>query len=332
MLPRQIEYMLLFFDALGYNSGSTELSNNRRAATIINIIHLLMLAFFTFVKVHFVVGLLAWYRLMEVINFTLQFSAVLYGYWFIIFDSMLHREEHCNFWALIQRTSTLYSQQYNLSLRCYVLKVFEYFFVSFLCVTTMTSISDEQMSHFDFVYHSIINVCAIRAFYYVFCLEMLHFQLKNIDELIMQMRNEVHFAIQSHRFKSIREFYHNTYEMANFLNKIFSFSQIVIVSFCFHHIFFHMNWFYVHFGTLSMAELLSKCCPNLSNTEKNSSEPHGFVSFFQPSQFISQIQRCWYCISLKVRHNAILWYGVCECPPLKGNYKISCSDKLLIWF
>lgn len=258
MLPKRIEYILILFDAFGYNSGSTKLSNSRKAALIIYTMNLSMLLYFTFVKVQFIFALLSWYHLMEVINYTLQYSAGLYAYWFIILDSILHRELHHNFWLILHRMNMLNSHQHNFSVRCCVLKFLEYLLVSLMCVITMLLISVGKANQFAFSYHSVISICAVRVFYYVFCLEILHFHLTIVDENIIKNKNKLRFLITTHRLKWIRELYSKCYEMTICLNKTFSFSQIVVVSFCFHQILSNLNWFYMYLAHLSMVKTLSE--------------------------------------------------------------------------
>lgn len=252
MLSNRMEYMLIFFDVFGYNTGATKLSNYQRAASFILITHVLMLVYFTYAKVHLAFELLALYQILDVINFLLQFSAGLYTYWIIIFDSVLYRKDHQNFWEIISKINSLCTPQNRFTFRCYLLKLWEYFSFTIVCVVVMISESGVQLSKIAFLYHVIVKICEVRIFYYIFCLEIFHFHLTTINNDLRKNKKKLHFLIKTHRLKWIREYYSYVHQMTSYFNEVFSWSQMAVISFCFCLICSTFNWIYVHYKDLSI--------------------------------------------------------------------------------
>lgn len=265
MLPKAVEYMLNIFDTFGYNSGSTKLSNCWKAASIIYFMHISMLAYFTYAKIHLTLELIAWYRLIDVINFLLQYSAGLYAYWVIILDSFLRRKEHRYFWEIIKKMSKYRKEEHSFTIRCYLFKFVEYFSFTLVSVVVMILESgEEHLNKIVFLYHVIVKICEMRLFYYMFCLELLHFQLTTINDMLKNIQ-QLNISMKSHRLKCIREYYRYAYEMTNYLNEVFSLSQIAAVSFCFYLICTSLNWYYGHYKELSIINSQSKSQPISSN-------------------------------------------------------------------
>lgn len=130
MLPERIEDMLTFFDACGYNTGSSRLSQNRKVAILIHFVHFSVAVFFSLCLIHSTIWLLPAMRFVGLLNYVLQISTAIFTYWFIIFDSLLRWQKHQQFWRIFQKTYESYSPQCSFKLRLYLIKFVQFFSAS----------------------------------------------------------------------------------------------------------------------------------------------------------------------------------------------------------
>lgn len=102
-------------------------------------------------------------------------------------------------------------------------------------------------------------MCEIRVFYYIFCIEVLHSQFRNIEHEFRTHEIKIDFSTDLEVFKRIRAHYQGTvYQMANLLNEIFGLSQVTGISFCFYIVLTEMNYLLVHYNDLSTVNTLGK--------------------------------------------------------------------------
>lgn len=263
MFPRRVKYMLTVFDAFGYNSGSSPLSSHRRTANLICIVHILLALCFTCFTFYLKMQLSSFQRLVELLNHLLQYSSTIYMYWFTIFDSFRRWREHQRFWAIFQKINDNFQSQRDFTYRTLILKFL------LIVLTTTASLLISQLTakiHISMnvilvINLTLIKLCQIRIFYYLFCLEAINFQLKSIEIALREMCEGVNFTSHSndvHRFKWMQQYYHCVYEMAHLSNDIFNWSQVAAVSFCFYAILTDLNWFSVNFRDIPSGHLIGK--------------------------------------------------------------------------
>lgn len=240
MLPHKIVSVLNFFDCFGYKSGSSNLFKQQKLSHCVIIGHICMAALFTTYEMYLAIQMYLELPMIEVINDTLQFSFGVYTYWSIIYDSIFHRREHRQFWLALQRIyrnrfchRDMQFRKLLLVFKVYVIIVDSAFLLNFLLDRGEHSI----VSTIDYaIYMALDNICQIRICYYIFCSEVLCFQLKMIaDEL------------KSHQFKRTREYYEHIYEMHLNLNSIFGCSNVTLTLYGFYKPMTEINWFYAHF-------------------------------------------------------------------------------------
>lgn len=107
------------------------------------------------------------------------------------------------------------------------------------------------------LYMIMVKVCNLRVFYYIFCVEILNFQIKTVDseyELIKIPRGNT--SIYWHRLTWIRWHYQCIYEMSQLLNEVFGFSNVATISFCFYFLLSNVNWYYTQFNGFSIINVL----------------------------------------------------------------------------
>lgn len=241
MLSKQIQFVLKYFDACGFNSGQSKLSNSQRAVYITNTTHILMAIFFSLFKIRMIVMLFSAHRFAFAINFILQYSAALYTYWCIILDSNLQDREHRQFWKFVQLIDQLYNPQNDFSFTCCILKFFFCFFISAVAILMALVIGNSSDIEVVFMYIFLIKISEARIFYCILCVEILRFKLNTIDNALTDLR----------QFKSIREYYYCVYEIASLLNDVFGVSQVAAILFCFYFFLADVNWLYIHFTNQS---------------------------------------------------------------------------------
>lgn len=255
MLPNRIEYLLIFFDAFGYNSGWTKLTRNRKTARFIYIAHFLLAIIYGIRIIIFAIAFFSGYKSVDLINSMLQYFSALLAYWFIVCDSVFYNREHSHFWELMGKINIFRSESYGFSFFCFVMTFAVYFITTISCLLTFIVASDDRIQFqqviYAFVYQILIKMCEIRVFYYIFCVNELHNQLKTID-------NEFK-SIEPRNLKSIRSRYDSIYEMANLLNEMFGLSQVFGVSYCFYVVLSEINYIIAHYNHSPALSVLGKC-------------------------------------------------------------------------
>lgn len=241
MLSKQIECVLKYFDACGFNSGQSKLSSSQRAVYITNTTHILMAVFFSLFKIRMILKLFSAQKLVLAINFILQYSAALYTYWCIILDSNLQDRKHRHFWKIVHLIDEFYFPQNDFSSTCFILKFFFCFFTSAVAILMVLVLGDPLDKEILFMYIFLIKISEARIFYCILCVEISRFQMKTIDDALTDFC----------QLKSIREYYYCVYEMTNLLNDVFGLSQVAAILFCFYFFLADVNWIYIHFTNQS---------------------------------------------------------------------------------
>lgn len=266
MLPKRIECFLKVFDAFGFNTQATSLSNGQKLSHSINWTHILIAVLLIINEVIFFSSFYYYYGLYETLNEIVECSASLCGYWLIIFDSLLYRRAHRRFWMIFQRINKPIHRHSNVIPRSYVIKIVEFYTANILisCISWQTLPGSSFLSYVIYIFP--IKICQLRLFYYVFCLEIVLYEMKMLQNEIKHMDNianccsnadrmDPSSSFESHRIKWARK-YDSIEEMVNLLNEIFGFSQVGTVLFCFYVQFTDLNYFYIHFDELKIKKAI----------------------------------------------------------------------------
>lgn len=259
MLPSRILFILNFYDLFGYNSG-VGWTKCHLVANIIYVQHIIFAMLFTLYKIRLTLGLLHAMQWIEFFNQMLKYSAALNAYWLIVLDSIFYRRQHQRFWNILQTISIEFAHQNDFKIGLYILKVISYFSmvvtsVSIVSITTdlTAGLGETVFLHFIFL----IKMCQLRVFYYIFCIDTLHFQFKMIEREL-KLVNRWNLKHPAYTFRWIRRYYYCIYEMSTLLNQVFGWNQVVVVSFCFYFFLTDLNWVYTHYLQLTFSQLLSK--------------------------------------------------------------------------
>lgn len=267
MVPNQIVRMLNVFDFFGYNSGWSQLSKHKRNAYLIYAVHILVATFFIFYEFRMAKIYFSRMILSEAISECLQYTAALYTYWMIIFDSFFHHQTHKQFWNTVHYIDQHFHDQIDFHFRSYMIK-----FIVFL-IKTMLSVVIRMMGNsfagfeIDTPFVTLFTICDFRMFYYLFCLEVVYFQLEMIELKSERLKSSLHpnhgeiskrrtyrsiahfdiISCKSQHMKWIRDYFHCVHEMVCLLNKIFGWSNVATISLCFCFLLTEIYWYYVHY-------------------------------------------------------------------------------------
>lgn len=257
MLPIEMVRILSCFDGFGYDTGTTALSRHRVIRNFIYSMHILLVIIFTLYKIHITIEIYSWLNLVEVINESLQYSSAIYTYWIIILDSMAQRREHRHFWNVYQEICDRFCSDATFT-QHYIRKFGGYFVFS-----TTLFISINLFSSIDsfvpiFMYLAMITICKCRIFYYLFCLETIYFQLQVIERKIIGVKYILRTSNQLVRLRWIREYYQCIYQMTVRLHKVFGWSQVAAILFCFYTLLTYLNWFNAHYHELNHIQQIRK--------------------------------------------------------------------------
>lgn len=264
MLPKQIVCILSFFDILGYYTESSALTKYRKLQLLLFTIQILLATDFTLYQFRLAIELCKFLGPLETANEMLQYTMGLCTYWLIIFDSFLYRRKHQHFWKILERIDAHFCKQF-ISFRVYLCKVFEFFLVSSVLYTLSYIFRAIPQIDGVLIYLALIAVCQFRFFYYVFCLEVVNWQLQMIQRELVIMKQcavvsggggvsdaalRIHKSIAYFNVKRlhwVNEYYGCIIEMTELLNIIFNWSQFALILFGFYSLLTDLNWCYASF-------------------------------------------------------------------------------------
>lgn len=246
MLPLQVSFILKMFDVWGFDTGLTTISKNRQICACIHFLHIAFAILLTMYKFYLIIEMLALVGTLRMINELIQYSAALYLYWLLIFDSIVHRKRHHYFWKIHK-----YFCSQTMKFRRYLLKFFEFFPINIFLYTMVYATNSFPDSSSVFVFLFIITICQFRIFYYLFCVEVVKCHLRRFENDVFRLKNRLNFGNKSQvfrfelrRLKWIRNYFHSTHVMMEVLNDTFGWSQVAAVSFCFYSFATDLNWLY----------------------------------------------------------------------------------------
>lgn len=261
MLPTQIVHILNFFDVCGYRTESSSLSKYRRIQILIFIIQFSWAVFLTVHELNIFVQFYPILGLLRTINELVQYSAGLFTFWLIIFDSFSKRHKHRCFWKIIERYSYTQVSFYRVYL-CKLIESFLATIISYFSVSLSNTYPNISVASF-FV---LATICQLRTFYYMFCLEVVNSQLKAIEKEIIIMKSRFN-GLHSERFKWVNEYLGRVNQMTELLNDIFGWSQVSSILFWFYSFLTDLNWLYGSFDLLSITQISSKLLFQNMHTE-----------------------------------------------------------------
>lgn len=269
MLPSSWSKILYIFDVFNFNSGQTKFSSNIHLAHFICVIHLSIATFAT-IFIYTIVEFLSPKEYVEVVSELLQYLAVLFTYWSIIFDTIFHRQVQQRFWNKLKWVDQRIFSQSSLKYRNFLMKFVEFFTMQMCMLVISVAVTINNIK-IDFMYNLLFEIIEMRLFYYLFCLEILTFQLeyienelKNIQSVInipklrlLNIRNSI-YTFELKRLKWIRNNVFYLHEITVDLNEFFGWSHVATILALFYLFLSQINWCYVHLDEYPMVFQTSK--------------------------------------------------------------------------
>lgn len=250
MLPSRIVHVLNFFDVCGYRTGSSSLTKYGKIQFLILILHIALLVFFTIHQFQAYVALYPQIGILETLNIVVQYSIELYTYCQIILDSFLNRQQHLCFWEKFQTININFHAQ-MVFLNGYLCKFIEFSIITNILYVLIYSVKGLPASGPVFCFFILIIICQLRVFYYSFCLDVIHWQLKMIENEFKVVQSSSSTVA---RLKRINVYYDCVMDMIELLNEIFGWSQITTILCCFYSLLTDLNWLYANFDKFSIAQ------------------------------------------------------------------------------
>lgn len=185
MIQAHILLILSFFDVCGFNSGSSKVSKNVFSVYFIYLIHVVIVILATLFISYLAIEYYSSINMIEATSEFLQYFTALCSYWLIIVDSFVHRQAHKEFWNILYRIDTRFCDQQNLSLRTFMWKFIQFFTTTNTILVVRLVLGTVELT-IDIVYSLLFQMCQLRIFYYLFCLEVIQYQLTAIENRLEQ--------------------------------------------------------------------------------------------------------------------------------------------------
>lgn len=246
MLCNHLKNLLNFFDGLGYNSGSSDLSSSKTLVIFCNFLQICLSVAFESFQVHIVLLYLHQRRMIVLLNQQLQYSVAFSTFVFIIFDSIYQRKNHHKFWKIVQWIDQHFACQNNFNCFWFIFNFFSFFFISTFCILTIYVIHDCAIEIDIFVYFFINKICQFRIFYFILCVDVLFYQLKVLKNMLASITGNFYGESQTHRLKWARLYFKCIYDMATHLNEVFGLSNVAVFLFCFVFFLTDLNWVHTY--------------------------------------------------------------------------------------
>lgn len=265
MLPVKIVRLLNFFDFCGYNTASSKYSHYPNFNKNILLGHITLALILTTFYYYLWTSYLSTQDLLSIIIESLQYLAGLLTYWLIIWDSIAYRLEHQRFWSILRLIDRCYCGQSRFTFRNYKFKFIEFFSVMILiyivrCITA-------SWYHIIWAYLTLFLICNTRSFYYIFCLEVVRFQLEMIEYELRAMRSLLDskqkrchrfYSFELRRMKWLHGYFQCIHELLDCLNKIFGWSHVVAIFYTFYLILTGFIWTYMGFTVIFSIRLFGE--------------------------------------------------------------------------
>lgn len=260
MLPKQIVCILNFFDICGYCTESSALAQHKRIQLLLFIAQVLLACVFTWNQFQLTLDFYEYLGPLQTGNEMLQYSTALCTHWLIIFDSFVYRREHRRFWTILQRFDRRVCKP-CISFRKYLFKFYEYFLVSIALYALSFYFRGIPRIYGAFIYAGLMIICQFRVFYYIFCLDIVNWQLQTIDNELIKEIQSLHNRNERYDLKCFKWFnkhYGCVVEMTELLNEVFGWSQFALILFAFYGLLTDLNWCYAAFGSVPYTAYFSK--------------------------------------------------------------------------
>lgn len=247
--PKYIVVILLFFAVCGFQPEQPIFTSHKALFAISMFQIYNIIAFLS----HFP-DIYAWmnekFSKLDMTNEMVQHIIALLAYSVICIESVIKRKTQRRFWRLYEDLLQYHSIHHAEEiLRNYALKFTEYFLFcsSSFAYALIATNEDYNFSYnipYFLAYLSIMGICQIRLFYYLFYLELIKAELKAIEKEIESDIDES-FELPS-KWELTRKYCKSIHELCECLNSVFGWSNLLSVLAIFLFLLTDTNWVYYY--------------------------------------------------------------------------------------
>lgn len=260
MYPTWLRKLLFYFDLWGFCTQFKPHPKQQKIDFFILFVHIVLALISTILIFTYLTRPID--DTLGTLNDTLKFTVLLVSYWLSIFELYFNKKILQNYWKLFEFMDHRFSSHQQFLLGNYLFKMKIYFVVSMSanCVYFQRLISNSGIKflYFWISYVFVVLFYQNRSFYYLFFLEIVSYELNQIDREINQILSDCdnlnnkfirkkRIFIEEfchNRFKWIRNYYQSIYDLNGIINKIFGWSNVVTILLSFHLVLADVNWFY----------------------------------------------------------------------------------------
>lgn len=196
------------------------------------------------------------YDTLGTVNDTVKLIGALLVYWSSIIESFSKRKIQQQFWEIYRSIETEYCTE-----RTRIPWIFLWKFLTYIPIITIIYAFQYTDSFLDaptdensfwITYATIMTQNQNRAFYYLFYLEIIKFELTIIEQEVrevvqsiqVEIDNKIRRNFEVKRLKWIREYYLSVYELCECVNNVFGWSNVATVLYLFQVMLYHLNYIY----------------------------------------------------------------------------------------
>lgn len=173
-------------------------------------------------------------------------------YWLALIELSTKQSIRRRFWKIFNKIDSQFCCHRDFILRNYLIKfylcMFAFLIAFIFYLNGIVSHTGTRILYFWFT-HFILSILFLnRVFYYLFYMELIKYELCNIERETKEMaKSKKKFFMndfEKKRFLWIREYFQSVYQMCNYLNKFLTYSNAATIIFSFQFIVTDILWIY----------------------------------------------------------------------------------------
>lgn len=260
MFPNWLNILLCYFDFWGLPTEFHVEPTYRKVIRLASI-------------VHFVLGLIVTVMLifylqrpvndpLGTLNDVIKHGGTLIVFWSTLIELNTKHSIRRNFWQHFNQIDSRFCSHRHFSLPDYLNKArfcfTTYAVVCLLYLQQIVSNTGAQYLYFWFTHFTLITMYLNRVFYYLFCLELIKYELgiienetkevarvyRNKSYLVANGKSLLFMEFEHKRFKWIREYFQSIYDMCKAFNHFLGWSNVITILFSFQLIITDVIWLY----------------------------------------------------------------------------------------
>lgn len=259
MLPKWMIYILHYFDLCAFCTAIKSSQRYQKIVRLSFLSHVIIATISTLFIIRYLNRPIS--DILGTVNDIVKFGVGLSVYWSSILEMNLNCDAQKLFWMRFQKIHNQYCTHQSFLLRNYLIKCAIYsiamFFIFFSYFWKIIA-CNVKFLYFFFSYLFVMVMYVNRAFYYLFYLEIIAYELGKIENevksivriiefkrtSIFGIKYQMHGEFERKRLKWIREYYQLIYEIAMDLNNVYGWSNVETILYSFQLSLTEINWFY----------------------------------------------------------------------------------------